>query len=186
MLLRIRLSQVYILLLAVFALSSSSVSSVRGDGLTEKAAKLSECLRAASQPGEVTQEQKKELENLLRFVLPEIKGELAGYRWDVEYIDSESRNFYFLVNLRPTGGNSWDRDMWFHIFYEPSPDEHRVKHYGNEDFEGYRGMGATDMHFFVLVGHVEIRAVAMSDKFKNDKKIRDVLRAFKLKVIEKL
>ncbi len=37
-----------------------------------------------------------------------------------------------------------------------------------------------------MVGNTEIRAVAESDEYKNDAKIREVIRGFKLKLIETL
>jgi len=47
-------------------------------------------------------------------------------------------------------------------------------------------MGMKDMHYFILVDNLEIRAVASADEFKKDKRIKDILRAFKLKDIGKL
>ena len=72
--------------------------------------------------------------------------------------------------------------MWFHILYK----REKPEFYGSEDFEGYRGMGFEDKHYFILVGNMEIRAVADSEEFQNDKKIKSMLRAFKLKEIERL
>ena len=47
-------------------------------------------------------------------------------------------------------------------------------------------MGMKDTHYFILVGNMEIRLVADADEFKNDDKIKELLRAFKLEEIEKL
>jgi len=47
-------------------------------------------------------------------------------------------------------------------------------------------MGLEDTHYFILVGNVEIRLLASSEEFEDDEKIKDLLRAFKLKEIERL
>ena len=50
----------------------------------------------------------------------------------------------------------------------------------------YRGIGMEDVHYFIMVGNLEIRAVAASDEYKKDGKLKGILTAFKLKEIEKL
>jgi len=142
---------------------------------------FSAALKKAAQPGGVSEAEKKLLEDGLSLVLPSQDFIGEDKEWSIGYSNMDDNNF-FQVDLRRKGAKSFDKLIWFHILYKsPTP-----SFYGSEDFEGYRGSGAEGMHYFILVGNVEIRAVASADEFKDDEKIKDMLRAFDLKAISKL
>ena len=142
---------------------------------------LSSLLKKSSLPGTLKDAEKGRLVELMHLILPDANHIGADREWKVTYHDLPDSDF-FQVDLRKKGDRSFDSFMWFHILYLSKKPEF----YGCEDFEGYSGMGMENVHYFILVGRTEIRAVASSDEFKNDKKIKDMLRAFKLKDIEQL
>ena len=145
-------------------------------------AKLSAALKSAAKPGKLDKRARAELETLIRTILPETAGDLAGYEWEVSYADLDENDFFNLNLVKPGA----ERAMWFHVFYAPDRPDKEKKSYGAEAFGKYRGMGAKDRHYFALIGNVEIRAVGSSKAFQNDAKIKRVLIAFKLDEIAKL
>lgn len=154
-----------------------AAASTAGGALQE----FSAALKKAAQPGGVSEAEKKLLEDSLSLVLPSQDFIGEDNEWHVGYSDMDDNDF-FQVDLRRKGAKSFDKLIWFHILYKsPTP-----SFYGSEEFEGYRGAGAEGMHYFILVGNVEIRAVASADEFKDDEKIKDMLRAFDLAAISKL
>ncbi len=171
---------IYALALAVIMLCSTSVTAeeLNKGSLT----RLSHLLKKGSAAGiKLPDAEKKEVEQLLLNVLPDNNYIGRNKEWKVTYHDVKDGDF-FQADLKNKGDKSFDKYIWFHILYK----QEKPSFYGSEDFEGYRGMGMKDAHYFILVGNVEIRAVASSEQYKSDSKIRDMLRAFKLKEIEKL
>lgn len=163
------------LALAVIMLCSTSVTA-------EDLTRLSHLLKKGSAAGiKLPDAEKKEVEQLLLNVLPDTNYIGKDKEWDITYHDMEDGDF-FQADIKNKGDKSFDKDIWFHILYK----QEKPSFYGSEDFEGYRGMGMKDAHYFILVGNVEIRAVASSEQYKSDSKIKNMLRAFKLKEIEKL
>ena len=143
---------------------------------------LSQLLKKGPAPNvRLSETQKKKAEQLLKLVLPDKNHIGEKKEWKVIYHDTDQGDF-FQADLKKKGDTSFDKFMWFHILYK----QETPKFYGSEDFWGYRGMGMKDVHYFILAGNLEIRAVAVSDEYKNDKAIKDMLRAFKLKDIENL
>jgi len=144
--------------------------------------RLSVLLKKGSAPGaRLSKDEKEDIERLLIDVLPSQDRIGADKQWDVTYYDADKGDL-FQVDLKKRGNTPNNRLMWFHILYLPE----RPETYGSEDFGEYRGMGAKDAHYFILVGHLEIRAVADAEEYRNDEKIKGMLKAFKLKEIEKL
>jgi hypothetical protein len=125
--------------------------------------------------------EKEQLVEGLRLVLPGEDYVGEDKQWQITYHDMEEDDF-FQVDLTKKGDTSFDKFVWCHILYK----QEKPEFYGSEEFEGYEGMGLKDKHYFILVGNMEIRLVADSDEFEDDKKIKDLLRAFKLSEIEKL
>lgn len=147
-----------------------------------KLKRLSELLNKGTAPqGKLTEEEKEEVTGLLKIVLPEPAYIGEDKEWQVEFHDMDGNDF-FSVNLKKKGDKSFNKYMWFHVLYKME----KPKSYGSEDFGDYRGMGLENVHYFILVGKLEIRAVASSEEYKNDEKIKGMLKAFKLKSIEKL
>ncbi len=148
----------------------------------ESLSRLSHLLKKGGTAGvQLPSNEKKEIERLLVCILPDKDYIGENKEWAISYHDMEEGDF-FQVDLKNKGDESFNKDMWFHILYI----QEKPSFYGNEDFEGYRGMGMKDVHYFILVGNVEIRAVASSQEYKNDNKIKEMLKAFKLKKIENL
>ena len=79
-------------------------------------------------------------------------------------------------------GKDNEKLMFFHLVYK----REWIKRYGKEDFGKYRGKGYKNKQYFILVGNLEIRAVATSDEYKDESKIKDMLNAFKLSDIAAL
>jgi len=117
----------------------------------------------------------------LRLILPGEDCVGKDKEWQVTYHDMDEDDF-FQVDLKKKGDTSLDRFAWCHVLYK----QEKPDFYGSEDFGDYRGMGLEDTHYFILVGNVEIRLLASSEEFEDDEKIKDLLRAFKLKEIERL
>lgn len=172
----IRLIQfVFLIITFSFVPHSESVAS--------DSQELSKLLKKGSAEGvKLEKSEKEKLEKLLLTVLPDKNFIGEEREWKVVYHDTEKEGDFFQVDLKEKNENSFDHLMWFHILYKPE----KPKFYGSEDFGDYRGMGMKDVHYFILVGNMEIRAVASAEDFKNDTMIKGVLKAFKLKEIEKL
>lgn len=154
-------------------------------GGTGELAELSALLREGSKPGTISEEKKAELEGLMLLVLPPLEGDRAGKEWGVTYHDMEDTDF-FQVDLRDAGEGFGQGDIWFHILYRSDMTPEQRASYGAEDFGEDRGMGMEDVHYFIMVGSMEIRAVAASDEYKDDAKIKGTLRDFDLDAIRKL
>jgi|LGVF01.1.fsa_nt_gb hypothetical protein len=171
-----------IVVLAVALLFLLTLSLRAAETREAKLAQLSHLMRKGSAPVvKLSKADKQKLEELLPIILPGKDHIGKDRQWKVVYHDMDKGDF-FQVDLKRKDDKSFDRLIWFHILYK----QEKPKFYGSEDFEGYRGMGMKDAHYFIFVGNLEIRAVAASDEFENDKKIKDILRAFKLKDIENL
>ncbi len=146
-------------------------------------AELRAALQAAAPVGSISEDQSSKLVKLFQEVLPEI----SGYDWVIDpLLSDEDDEVLISLELNKAGGG--DQAMWFHVIYVPNrPEEEKVDYGVEEDrFDGYQGMASENENLFIMVGNTEIRAVAESDDYKNDAKIRDVLRGFKLKLIETL
>ncbi len=169
--------------LLVVGLQLILILSVQAAGTREaKLNQLSQLLRKGSAPNvKLSATEKQKLEELLSIVLPDTNYIGEDKEWKVAYYDAGEEDF-FQVDLKKKGDKSFNRFMWFHILYK----QKKPEFYGSEDFGEYRAMGMKGVHYFILVGNLEIRAVADSEEFKKDKRIKDMLRAFKLKDIEKL
>lgn len=143
---------------------------------------LSKLLKKGSTPNvRLEEDEKKRAETLLVTILPDQKFIGDDKEWKVGYHDMDQGDF-LQVDLKKKGEESSDKLIWFHIVYQ----QEKPKFYGSENFGKYKGMGAKDVHYFILVGNVEIRAAAASDEYRNDKKIKGILKAFRLRDIEKL
>lgn len=165
---------------AVLFAMTLSVHAVESTGSNLQ--ELSKLLKKGSTPNvKLEHKEKERVETLLVTILPDKTFIGDDKEWKVIYQDMDQGDF-FQVDLRNKGEKSFGRFIWFHILYK----QEKPKFYGSEDFGKYRGMGMKDVHYFILVGNVEIRAVADSDEYKNDKKIKGILEAFKLNNIETL
>jgi len=146
----------------------------------ENLKRLSVLLKKGATPEvKLSKDETEEFERLLLEVLPGQDQIGADKQWHVKLHGSTG---FFQVDLKKKGDEPNERFMWFHILYFPEGKES----YGSEDFGEYRGMGAKDVHYFILVGNLEIRAVADAEEYRDDEKIKEMLNAFKLKAIEKL
>ncbi len=158
------------------------------DPRAEKLAKFGAVLKEKVKVGvEIPDEELTKLAELLRLVLPETTGDLAGFTWDVSCSKNKDENdMLFAVELNRMKGEEKEQAMWFHILYNAELPQNERDEYGTEVFEGYRATVAENAHIWILVNNMEIRAVADAEDFKNNDKIKAVLKAFKLKDIEAL
>lgn len=160
--------------------SPSRVSSASSEALQRLSVLFT---KGNTQATMLNEAEKEEIETLLVHILPDERVIGTDKTWQVSYHDLNEPGDFFQVDLIKKGGNSFDDCyMWFHILYQNERDDT----YGTENFEGYRGMGTKDAHYFIMVGNVEIRAVADAEEYKNDTKIKNILRAFPLQAIERL
>lgn len=163
-------------------LLAMTISAHAEEPMSSDLQELSRLLRKGATPNvKLEISEKKRVEELLVIILPGKETIGKDKEWIVKYYDLDEGDF-FQVDLKKKGDQSLERFIWFHILYKLE----KPNFYGSEDFEGYSGLGMKDAHYFILVGNVEIRAVADADEYKNDKKIKGMLKAFKLKQIEKL
>lgn len=171
--------------ISVFTLAlflALSLLAIAEEGDQDSLTRLSKMLKKGSAPNVIlSKSEKVELEALLQIILPDEYHIGEEKEWVITYHDMEQGDF-FEVDLKDKGDESFDRHMWFHILYK----QENPSFYGSENFEGYRGMGMKDVHYFILVGNVEIRAVASSLEYKSDNKIKGILKAFRLEEIEGL
>ncbi len=146
-------------------------------------AELRTALQAAAAVGSISDDQTAKIVTLFKELLPDI----SGYDWVIDPILSEDDD-EVLIALELNQAGSEDQAMWFHVIYVPKRPEEEKADFGLEgdSFDGYKGMGAENEDLFIMVGNTEIRAVAESDEYKNDDKIKEVLGGFKLKLIETL
>ena len=118
-------------------------------------------------------------------MFPKTEGDLKEYTWDISISKAKDDNCLFIsADLYRNKGEEYERIMWFHIIYNPNLTEYEREKYG-DDFEGYKGSLNEDNHLWILVNNVEIRAIAESDDFMKTQKIKDVLKSFDLKSLEK-
>lgn len=158
------------------ASADSKVESAEPDtGLALLSALLK---KGGAEGAKLSPDEKRKVEELLGLILPGEDAVGGDKVWEVNYHDGEGNDF-FQVDLNAEAG---ERLIWFHILYK----QEKPSIYGSEDFGKYRGMGHEDAHYFILVGNVEIRAVASADSYKDTEKIKDILKVFKLEDVEKL
>lgn len=156
--------------------AKSDVGSPESDTGLEQ---LSALLKKGGAEGvKLSSNEKEKVEELLGLILPGEDAVDSDKVWKVNYHDGEGNDF-FQVDLNAEGG---ERLIWFHILYK----QEKPSVYGSEDFGKYRGMGHEDAHYFILVGNVEIRAVANAESYKDAAKIKETLNMFKLEDVEKL
>jgi hypothetical protein len=151
-------------------------------------AQLAQGLQNGAKAGiELGDPQCEEMSSLLRMVLPELRGDLAGYSWEVSCNkETDDQDIFFSLELNKEMEGAIEQAMWFHIIYNPHMSVEERESYGSDVFDGYRASGAQDAHLWILVNNFEIRAVAEAADFKNSEKIAEILRAAKLKEMAKL
>ncbi len=160
-------------------------SGSEGDGKKKEGMdRLSELFTKAWEPGvKLPSEEYSEFLKLLPLMLPGKYFLGDDLEWRLLFRDAEdSGNDMVTVNLSKKGSDPYARDMFFQLNYKTNFKEGT----GNKDFEGYHPMALPGVHQMVLIGHLEIRAVAAADFYKSQGRIEDVLKAFPLKKIEKL
>jgi hypothetical protein len=172
----------------ILAVALGAVALACRDEAHEAAAdprqRLSQLLRRGAQPGELTVEERAEVERLLLPLLPPTEGELAGYRWRVAYDDLPEADFVSL-DLLEGPGETAARAMWFHLFWRgemPAAEGARF----TRQLGSWPARGVDDHHLFVRVGTVELRAVADRDDFRSAERIQRVLEAFDLETLSRL
>lgn len=166
------------------SLAAGSVSLVTAqEGGEQSLERLSELWKKANaDQAVVSDEEKAELEQLLRVVLPDEAAFGADKTWQVTYHDMKGEGSDFFAVKLTDADDAFTQYFWFHIFYKNT----KPSSYGTgEAFGAYPAMRMKDAHCFVLVGNVEIRAVASADEYKSDAAIDAMLSAFKLKEIER-
>ena len=146
--------------------------------------RLSDLFKKAWKSGEtLSDDENEEFLSLIPTILPGKDYLGDDLEWRLLFKDSNDGDSDLLtVNLAKKGSSPYAREMWFHLTYKSEI----PKQYGNAEFEGFQAMGLPGVHLLVLVGHLEIRAVAAADAYKRQSKIDEVLAAFPLKEIAKL
>ncbi len=158
------------------------------DPRVEKLALLATELKSAAVEGfEISDEKSDELSNLFKMVLPETIQDLAGYEWELScFKNAESKDLLFTVYLnRKIEGRS-EQPMWFHIIYNPHMSAEDRENYGTDSFAGYKAIVSENAYIWLLVNNIEIRAIASSDDFKTNERIKSVMNRFLLNEIERL
>lgn len=174
----------FLLCLGVMANSLMSISfTFAQTPQQESLERLSELLKNANAPdATLSDEERKELETLILIVFPDENYIGTDKVWRITYHDEKEGRDFFAVDLTKKEDQR-QKYIWFHILYKTK----KPSSFGSgEEFKGYPVMHMKDQHYFVLVGNVEIRAVAHAEEYHNDDKIKEVLSAFKLEEIEKL
>ncbi len=163
--------------------TTETTKPVISEAPADPVAELRTALQAAAPVGSISDDQLAKIATLFKELLPEI----SGYDWVIDIILSEDDD-EVLIALELNQAGSEDQAMWFHVIYVPKRQKDEKADFGlkEDGIDGYNGMGAEDEDLFIMVGNTEIRAVAESDEYKNDDKIREVLHGFKLKLIETL
>jgi hypothetical protein len=146
--------------------------------------RLSQLLRRGAQPGELTVEERAEVERLLVPLLPPTEGALAGYRWRVAYDDLPEADFVSL-DLLEGPGDTAPRALWCHLFWRGEAAAAERARFTRE-LGPWPARGVDDHHLFVRVGTVELRAVADRDDFRSTERIEEVLEAFDLDALSRL
>src|SRR5688572_25941463 len=179
------------------ALAAGALLGCRGEGERRAAVaadpeqRLGQLLRRGAQPGELTVAEREEVERLLVPLLPATEGELEGHSWRVAYDDLPAGDFVSIDLLHaeePT--DTAPRAMWFHLFWRGTPEtganERAEPARWTKQLGRWPARGVEGHHLFVRVGGVELRAVAESDDFRRDERIREVLERFDLPALAKL
>lgn len=152
-----------------------------GQEMDSELASLSALFQASTAPGKLDKAVQQEILDGFRALLPAQEVIGPTREWRMQYNDGDDEDIIFLT-LADKDSGPIDKLFWFHILYRAEKPER----YGSEDFGAYRGMGAKGAHYFIQVGRMEIRAVADADEFKDDVKIKEMLRAFRLDDIARL
>ncbi len=157
------------------------------DPRVEKLAAFAKELKAAVPMGvELEWEKSEALAKQLLLVLPKTTGDLAGLEWELSCSkNADEQEILFTANLNRKKGEETEQAMWFHILYNPHLTQEERDGYSEETFEGYKATTAENAHLWVLVNNMELRGVADAEDFKNDEKIKSVLKKFDLKEIAK-
>ena len=163
--------------------TTETTKPVISEAPVDQVAELRTALQAAASVGSISDDQSAKIITLFKELLPKI----SGYDWVIDPILSEDDE-EVLISLELNQAESEDQAMWFHVIYVPKRPEEEKADFGLEgdSFDGYKGIGTENEDLFIMVGNTEIRAVAESDEYKNNAKIREVLHGFKLKLIETL
>ena len=67
---------------------------------------LAALLREGAEPGQLSEDDKARLEEMLLLVLPETEGELAGLEWEVSYLDMDEGDFFSAELRKPASTRS--------------------------------------------------------------------------------
>jgi hypothetical protein len=148
--------------------------------------RLGELLRRGAEPGELTVDEREEVERLLLPLLPATEGELAGHSWRVAYDDLPAGDFVSLDLLAaPEPDDTAPRAMWFHLFWRGAPPAAEPASW-TKTLDRWPARGVEGHHLFVRVGRVELRAVAEADAFRDEARIRETVEAFDLEALSEL
>jgi hypothetical protein len=148
--------------------------------------RLAQLLRRGAEPGELTVEEREEVERLLLPLLPATEGDLEGFAWRVAYDDLPAGDFVS-IDLMQAGEDldTAPRAMWFHLFWRGEPPAAEPARW-TKQLGRWPARGVDDHHLFVRVGALELRAVAEADEFRDAKRIRGVVEAFDLDALSRL
>ena len=173
------------------ALAAVALLGCRGDGDRAAAAaadpeeRLGQLLRRGAEPGELTVDEREEVERLLVPILPATEGELEGHSWRVAYDDLPAGDFVSIDLLRgEEPSDTATRAMWFHLFWRGAPEtvvtEAAEPASWSKQLGRWPARGVEGHHLFVRVGGVELRAVAEAEEFRDAERIRETVEAFDL------
>jgi hypothetical protein len=154
-------------------------SAIRTDreAAADPAARLGELLRRGIQPGQLAAQERHEVEELVRAVLPEVSGELAGHRWRVTYLDLPEADFIAVDLL--TGATEWaPRAAWIHLFYRSPVAEPREEY--PDRLGPYPARAVPGHHLWVRAGNVEVRAFAEAEELRQPGRLEALVEGFAL------
>lgn len=168
------------------AIAVPALLGCRGEGdraapaAADPEARLGQLLRRGAEPGELTVDEREEVERLLVPLLPDTEGELEGHSWRVAYDDLPAGDFVSIDLLRAEEpSDTAPRAMWFHLFWRGEPPA-AEKASWTKRLGRWPARGVEDHHLFVRVGGVELRAVAEADEFRDEERLRETVEAFDL------
>ncbi len=157
--------------------------SVPEVGTDEAQQLLRRLLTKGSQPGSMEPIERRQVEELVRALLPPTQGRLAGHWWEVKYLDLPGVDF---VSAELMKGDWTDRQLWIQIL--PMGDK-PLAGFEPGDLEPvgpYRARGLAGHHLFVRVGRFDVRIAADQAAARDDAWLREILAATRLDLIEAL
>ena len=142
-------------------------------GTPEALEVLRKHLEKGAQPGTMEPFERREVEELVRALMPRNDGDLIGHRWDVKYMDMPGVDFVSIELMRGDGFGG--RQVWMQLL--PMGDK-PLSGFEPGDLEPvgtYRARGLAGHHLFVRLGQYDLRIVTDFPDIHDDAYLRNLL-----------